>query len=159
MVITIRKAGERDYTFIENLFAYSDELHRNHHREIYAAPQSPSRNRDYYLSLINGDGDVFLVAEYQGKPCGFIYGYIEEAGKISIHKKRRYAVVDNVVVHPEYQRKGIARKLLKAFEKWAIEEKLDQIELEVFSFNKGAKALYEDLGFRGITVGMQKTLN
>jgi ribosomal protein S18 acetylase RimI-like enzyme len=51
-------------------------------------------------------------------------------------------------VHPEFRRRGIGRRLLKAALAHAREIALERVELEVFASNHAARHLYEKAGFR-----------
>ena len=54
--------------------------------------------------------------------------------------------IENVAVHPEHRRRGIAEKLLNALFSDLSEEICD-VQLEVRESNEPARALYEKLGF------------
>lgn len=53
-----------------------------------------------------------------------------------------------VAVHPEHQRRGLARDLLTAAQAALAAEQVLKIHLEVAADNAGAIALYEALGYR-----------
>lgn len=156
--MTIRKALESDYTPVLELFDYSDRVHRKEFPQLYKEPSNPSRSVDYYKEIIEKEDDLFLVADQNSHILGFIYCIRETAGHIPIHQPRKFAVIDNLVVRPDHQRKGIGRKLMESAKKWAIEEELDQLELNVFSFNSGAITLYENLGYETVSINMMLDL-
>jgi len=56
--------------------------------------------------------------------------------------------VDNIAVHPEARRQGIASALLDAFHRYGREHRLVNLFLEVRPSNQKAFALYEKLGYR-----------
>ncbi len=53
----------------------------------------------------------------------------------------------NVVTHPNWRRRGIARQLVGAAVDWARRRGLSRLELEVRSDNEPAQKLYRSLGF------------
>lgn len=61
--------------------------------------------------------------------------------------RRRYYLIANVAVHPEYRRRGIARALTQRAIEHAREKKVNDIWLNVRADNLEAARLYESLGF------------
>lgn len=60
------------------------------------------------------------------------------------------AVIANVVTHPDFRRRGIARSLTEACIESARSRSALRIELQVHRDNEPAKRLYEELGFQYI---------
>ena len=60
------------------------------------------------------------------------------------------AFVYDVLIHPEYQRQGHARRAFQALEQEVASRGMAGIALHVFGHNQSARALYEQLGF-GVT--------
>ncbi|MBQ3948377.1 MAG: ribosomal protein S18-alanine N-acetyltransferase [Ruminococcus sp.] len=59
--------------------------------------------------------------------------------------------ITSVAVHPDYRRKGLAKKLIEKFEN-SLPEDTESIFLEVRESNCGAIALYEKCGFERLSV-------
>ena len=87
-------------------------------------------------------------------------GYVwEEAGEIIGNLSlipyhisgKHYYMIANVAVHPDFQRKGIARSLLREAMGFLIPRKLDGIWLQVDEGNQGAVDLYTRQGFNEIS--------
>ncbi len=83
-------------------------------------------------------------------------GYVwEEAGEIIGNLSlvpyhvdgKHYYMIANVAVHPDYQRKGIARSLVSQALDFLLPRKLDGIWLQVDEGNQGAVDLYLRQGF------------
>jgi ribosomal protein S18 acetylase RimI-like enzyme len=86
-------------------------------------------------------------------------GYVWEEngeiiGNVSLipqrHKKKKYYLIANVAVRPEYRRRGIGRALTVAAMHHAHRHHADQTWLHVRDDNPGAIALYINLGFQEI---------
>ena len=58
------------------------------------------------------------------------------------------AYVEDVFVHKEYRRQGIAKKIFEQLEKSAKEQGAERIDLMVWSFNEAALELYQSLGMK-----------
>lgn len=83
---------------------------------------------------------IFLVAEENGKTCGYIGSYY-------CHPE---GYITNVAVMPEMRRRGIGRELIKELIVRGRELSLSFWTLEVRESNKGAIALYSSLGFQKV---------
>lgn len=57
--------------------------------------------------------------------------------------------LDSIAVSDEYQGRGIAKELMRAFEQAGIEKGYSRLSLLVDKDNPGAHALYEKMGYRG----------
>jgi ribosomal protein S18 acetylase RimI-like enzyme len=71
----------------------------------------------------------------------------------------RSAFVYDLEIAPEFRRQGHARRSFLALETLVAELGIDHIGLHVFSFNVGAQALYESLGYQVTGINMQKSLS
>ena len=154
MCINIRKASVSDYEQINNLFWQSDLYHYRNEPYIYEKSNEHDRNKEYIESLINDKASIFLVLEIENKIIGFLYAYEETKGGLPFHKKRKYIVIDNIVVDENYQNKGYGKKLLDYIIKYAKDGNYNDIELYVYCFNKKAIKLYEKNGFENLTQNM-----
>ena len=56
--------------------------------------------------------------------------------------------ITNIATHPDFRRMGYGRAVVEALIKYAKNERLDSVSLEVRESNKAAIALYTDLGFK-----------
>ena len=154
MCINIRRACITDYAQINNLFWQSDLYHDRNEPYIYEKSNERARSKEYIESLINDKASIFIVLEIENKIIGFLYAYEETKGGLPFHKKRKYIVIDNIVVDEEYQNKGYGKKLLDYIIKYTKDEKYSDIELYVYCFNKKAIKLYEEYGFKNLTQNM-----
>lgn len=64
---------------------------------------------------------------------------------------KHYYMIANVAVHPEYQRKGIARSLVNKALEFLLPRQLDGIWLQVDEDNQGAVELYHNQGFQEVS--------
>lgn len=62
-------------------------------------------------------------------------------------QQQRYYLIANVAVHPDYRRRGIARRLTERAILYAYERKAPAVWLHVREGNQPAIRLYQDLGF------------
>ena len=64
----------------------------------------------------------------------------------------------DLMVHPGFRRRGVARGAMVAAEEIARRHGATSLMLNVFAYNEGAIALYEALGYRTASVHMAKSL-
>ena len=62
--------------------------------------------------------------------------------------------ITNIAVHPDHRRQGIGKAIVGALLKHAMDEKFEEVTLEVRKSNAPAIALYEKFGFQ--QVGLRK---
>jgi len=89
-----------------------------------------------------GDNSFEFVAEAQGKVIGMAGISIFSAARL------RHSAGFGIMVHKEWQNKGVGTALMKAIldmaDNWLM---LERVELGVFADNTGAIRLYERMGF------------
>jgi len=88
--------------------------------------------------------DTFLLFEEQGKILGFLIA-------CSCNLARR-AIIMRIAVHPDYQGRGIASKLITAALDKFRQRDLKCVELDVEIVKNGARKLYEKFGFKVMQV-------
>lgn len=93
---------------------------------------------DQYNQLVNSG--VVLVSEEAGELYGFVCAQVA-AGEWEI---------ENVVVAPQFLRRGIANEMMRALIGRAKNEAAAAILLEVRESNLAARGLYEKHGFREV---------
>ncbi len=155
---SIRKAVASDYDNLCALFDQADTLHRKSLPQIFQKPSGVVRGRDYVLGLIADESVGLFVAQVEGRLVGLICVMIRESPEIPIFVRRRYAVIESVVVAEEHRRAGIGRGLVEKAHQWAVAEGADSIELNVWEFNQGAVEFYERLGYETASRKMSKRL-
>lgn len=113
---------------------------------------------DYLTSVENG---IYIVGEIDGNIIG--HAMLDPISLKSLAHVARLTLV----IHPEWQGKGLGKALLLHLIKWAKESPyVEKIELQVRSTNLRARSLYKNMGFieegtlqRHIKIGCQKYVN
>jgi len=159
MKLNIREAVASDYESLCVLFDEGDALHRENLPWVFQKPRGAVRERDYVLGLIADEAVGFFAAQVGDRLAGLICVMIRESSEIPIFVRRRYAVVDNVVVKREFQRTGIGRALMEKAHEWAVAEGAESIELNVWEFNQEAIEFYKTLGYETASRKMNKRLS
>lgn len=153
----IREAVANDYEIIGQIFLESDDFHASHQPDIYKK-SDVLRSKDYIVSVIEDPKNLFFVVEERGEVIGFITGNEESKGFLPFHRERTFFQVDNLVIKKEYQGMGYGTSLLKRVIHESRKRGYSDITLNVYSFNKGAIGLYENIGFKEVSKEMMLKL-
>jgi ribosomal protein S18 acetylase RimI-like enzyme len=109
---------------------------------IYAA-ESGQTDEEWAERLARGvtsEGELPLIAEFDGEPSGLSWVRIEESMPEAAHLYQMW-------VAPECRRHGVGRALVDAAAAWARAMGARQFELDVTCDNEAAIRLYEGAGF------------
>jgi RimJ/RimL family protein N-acetyltransferase len=93
-----------------------------------------------------------LVDEATGQNVGMIWFMLDLKRPISV------AFIFDFIIYESFRRKGYGLKALKAAEQKAGEMGVKRMELHVFAFNNGARALYEKAGYQVTNLKMAKMI-
>jgi GNAT superfamily N-acetyltransferase len=88
-----------------------------------------------------------LLAERDGEVLGYIHMALKEIENSMVLRPRRYIKIHDLAVGQIHHRRGAGSALMQAAERWAKEKGVDTIELNVWEFNSGAFAFYQELGY------------
>ena len=154
MELYIRNVNIQDFDKINNLFWQSDCLHYNNEPYIYEKTNEGSRTKEYIESLLNDKTNIFIVLEKEKEIIGFLLAHEEKKGHLPFHKKRKFIVIDNIVIDENYRNNGYGEILLNYSIEYAKKEKYNDIVLYVYKFNENAIKLYEKKGFEVLTQDM-----
>jgi len=144
MEVRIRRGSRQDLpAFLE---AYR-EAYRGLEEYSY---RSRRRIKAYLHWLITRDREGVFVAEVGDSLAGFICAdsnWVSDTGET-------VGAIHELVVRPEYRRRGVARRLMEAGMEYLRSRGRRVIELWVGVDNHSARRFYESLGFRaGDVVG------
>ncbi len=155
-VMEFRKADIKD---IDELFILFKELMTLHGKEvsnIFKVEIEEGMVRNYISDIISKENYNLYVAENEK-----IIGVVEVINIMEenkMHRNRKYALIDKLVVDEGYRGLGIGNKLIEYAEKEIKSMGIDEVELYVWEFNEGALNLYEKKGYKSICRRMSKTI-
>lgn len=151
----IRLANENDVDVIYNLNTELFKVMSEIEETIYNPYGMP---KEVILSVINSEKADYILYIEDEKVIGYVL--VEKAStpsdRIHSFKENKYALIDEIVVLPEYRMKGYGKILMGEATKWAKSKKLTSIELHVLSRNYNAIAFYENEGFEEYQKRMRK---
>ena len=93
-----------------------------------------------------------LVDEVTGQCVGMIWFMLDLKRPIPV------AFIFDFIIYESFRRKGYGLKALKSAEQKAGEMGAQRMELHLFAFNTGARALYEKAGYEMTNLNMAKMI-
>lgn len=140
---TIRTLGANDKALyrrarLECLFTFPDRFGSTYEEE--------SRKQELFFETLlgNNSNDHFMLGAFDGENCIGLCGFIRE----NRNRTRHRGELVQMYVHPQYQGKGIAGRLIQyTIEKAFATEGIEQIVLSAVADNNRAVSLYQRYGF------------
>lgn len=130
-MIKYRKMKMSDYEDINELYKSSNKV------VLYSTDDKKG-----YNLFLSKNKDLCFVATYNNKIIGSIQGATDY--------KRGY--IHHLIVHEDYRKKGIGKKLVLLVIKVLKKIKLSDVVILINNRNKSVKSFYKKIGFRFLTV-------
>lgn len=147
MAITCREATLEDKGQVARVFAYENGFHVDLQPEVFnRLDESTILADDWYEKALVDDAGRIVLAEEDGAVLGLVYYSIVAADNV-ISRSDRLVYVDEQVVLPEHQGRGIGRTLMDHVEDRAREEGIHTVKLQVWDNNEGAIGFYRSMGY------------
>jgi ribosomal protein S18 acetylase RimI-like enzyme len=156
--LKIRTASPSDLDGVYQVFLLSDNLHRQAHPEIFQQTHEPESTKEYLINAIKSEDAAVLIAEHHGEIIGGILAWVRQTPNNPVFVPRTYLNIDNLVVAQEFRRQGVGSALMEHIQHWSEERGIEQIQLNVWDFNKAAHEFYKNLGYLTLHCQMRKDL-
>ena len=158
MRFMIREAVSEDCEQLCELNQQVLELHMEAHPEVFCDQDGMAFFKDYVSEILADETAVILCADTAGRIIGMAHVLVRESPDIPIMVRRRFAVLENIVVREGFRHVGVGRALMESVHAWALGKGVTRVELNVWAFNQDAIALYEKLGYEVVSSRMAKEL-
>jgi len=155
---SIRPAKIDDFEELSRLYEEGDSLHRDNLPGVFRQVPIPARSKEMISSILADDNASLFVAESGDELIGLLCIYIQKSRAISFMVSRLFGVIDDLVVKNGYRRQGLGRALMQEAERWLNGKGVNQIELNVWDFNKTAIDFYRKLHYDIASHRMWKSL-
>lgn len=146
----IREARQSDLEDVVFLWKMLQKEHELLEPRLRMSQSAEQRWRTDYPGWIRSNVHGIFVAEVEEKIVGMIT--VHPYWPAPIYEEREEAYINDIIVHPDYRGRGIARKLVEAVQEWASERAIAQIRAGVISGNPQALAFWEKVGARPLYV-------
>ena len=152
--MVIQKATKEDFLGIHKIF---QEVHDHHlNGTINTFKDIDPFTKEEFLESLK-DKNTFLIIAKEKEIEGFILAtIIEKEGRHTKFKKTLH--INTIGTKKDSQNKGIGTLLINEIKRIAKENKCDNINLSVWSFNDNAIKFYKHIGFKNQKINMEITL-
>jgi len=134
--MSIREAGKEDLGSILELY--------RHLHEIDDPLPSPEVLNKMWAEIMDNPALYYFFVDYEQKPvCSCTLSIIPNLTRGA----RPYGVIENVITHPDYRGRGLAKAILRHTLDKAWQQGCYKVMLLSSSFREGAHLLYEKVGF------------
>ena len=144
--IQVREAVPEDRSAICKLCQLVQELHVAKRPELFKKVTLQDLE-SWFASAFRESVVKAWVAEVDGTIVGYTLTVQECIAETLFTYERRWIEVEQVGVHPDYRRQGVARVLLNRILKEINTTSKLPLELNTWSFNKAASIAFGKLGF------------
>lgn len=144
--MVIRFAEDKDLERVNELRKQVNDLHVNGRPDIFKAGFPPEL-RDHVYTVFRDPRQKIVVAEMDGRICGFAVLNHLTRPETPYMYVRDYLDIDEFCVDEACRRQGVAAGMIGFIREYAGKEGFDRIELNMWEFNRDALAFYESVGF------------
>ncbi len=142
----IRQATVSDVPMLVALNRIAQDMHADAFPERFRRDAPEQVVADAFAATFQSSTSYWLVAEEE-QPIAFLSADFCERKESWHSVSRRVCYLAGIVVAPSFRRRGIARTLLAALKQEADARGVGCIELDVWTFNDGAREAFAKLGF------------
>lgn len=146
MPIEVRPARRDELARVNELRRMVNDVHVQGRPDMFRPGFNEELQRHVYDQFDGEDSDV-LVALIDGVICGFATVQYIRRPESPYSLARDYYHVKEFGVDAAYRRQGVATALVEFMKEHARKKGFHRIELDAWTFNKGALTFYENAGF------------
>lgn len=140
----ITKPSINDFNEINLIFKEVHNLHQQNRPDIFK--MNNHFTKEEFQNILNDSKEIFLIIKDK-HIIGFIHATINNKESNNLISNKNL-FISSFGIKKEYQNKGLGTKLFKELKKIAINQKCDNIILNVWSFNNNAITFYLKQGFK-----------
>ena len=156
--ITIRPAGESDYTAINSLYQQSYQLLHKNLPESFKPTPIVALSRGDFLNEIESKEVLAIVAEVNKKVVGHLYAYVDDYAGDEVATGYHRVEIGELYGLPEMSRQGVGTMLMQEAEKWAKKLKITDLAVLTYDYNKEAISFYEANGYKQYSIKLEKKI-
>jgi ribosomal protein S18 acetylase RimI-like enzyme len=156
--MNIRVAGKGDISRIIDLLKQIKIIHHAGRPDLFSDDESKFSSAEIETILSDEKRKIFVSVDDNDVVNGYIFCQIKENEGNGLLKKRKTLWIEDFCVDEDARGSGIGKMLFKSAEEYAIETNCDDLTLNVWGFNDGAKAFYEACGMTIQRIVMEKKL-
>ena len=138
-MLHVEKSNDAD--ILASLIKTVHDWHHEHYPEIFKR-YSKKRFREYFETCIKDPNQFHFVAFDNTEPIGFVQGCLRTSKGSPFRYGDRLVYVNIVSVDAKYQRKGVAKLLMKSVYALAKKRKIKRVEVDHWEGNQKASSFF-----------------
>jgi GNAT superfamily N-acetyltransferase len=146
MALAVREASAADAAAIVALNAEVQALHATAMPDFFKAAD-PGAIAPTVAAMLSEPRNLVLLAEIDGRPVGYAYAEFMEPGETAHRYAARVVYLHHLSVAAAHRRRGVGAALMAAIRTRAAERNVARIALDVWMFNRRARAFFKRQGF------------
>ena len=154
----IRLAESRDIPALGKLLFQVHALHAESRPDLFTPGARKYSDSQLKELLLNPLRPVFVWEDENQIVSGYVFCEIEETASGNGRVGRKTIYIDDLCVDAASRNQGIGEKLYTFAKEYARKIGCQAITLNVWGFNRNAKAFYEHLGLRELKTVMEDIL-
>jgi diamine N-acetyltransferase len=151
----IKKATKNEYNIFCQFAKELDQYHRRAHPEMVKPEKKISRSRKWFEETIRDKNQFLLLGYEDNKPIGFIHFEIVPVKSHPVLLTFKHINLHNIFVDKKYRRQQYGKIFFTEMLSFAKKNKIDQIWINVWSFNDAAIYFYKKMGFSPFSIKMR----
>ena len=145
-MLRIAPAFAADAATIAHLSRHVHQLHLDNLPHFFR--QSTDAEVEAALGRMLAQANVrAFIAYMDDAPAGYVLAMVNERPANEFCHARRYVLVDQISVEPEWARQGIGQQLVQAVVDYARSIGVHELEAHVWAFNDRSQAFFQAFGF------------
>lgn len=144
--IHIRAATTEDVSRLAGLIESVQQIHVAARSDVFK-PAARADLETWVREGLASTGTRVVVAEVGGVVAGYAVVLDGHRPDNAFAYERHWREVEQLGVHPDHRRRGVARALLDHIAATALADGIPTLELSTWFFNTEAQAAFEHLGF------------
>lgn len=154
----IKKASKNEYAIFYKFVEKLDQYHQQVHPEIVKPTTKISRSKKWFEKILKDKKQFLLLGYEKNHPIGFIHFKIVSAKPHPVLYNHRHIYLYDIFIDNKYRGKKYGKHLFNEMLNFAKKNRVNQIWLNVWSFNKSAISFYSKLGFKTFSTKMRLNL-
>ncbi|MEM7333209.1 MAG: GNAT family N-acetyltransferase [Chloroflexota bacterium] len=145
--VEVRRASTKQAKVIAKLNDYVHQMHVEAVPSFFKKKTLQEANEIFERILAIENAYAF-IAWHKKTPVGYTLCFVQYREETPFTYARRFIVIDQISVNPQWSGKGIGRSLFNAILEVAEQHQIKEIDATTWSFNESARAFFETCGFK-----------
>lgn len=144
--IEVRPATEKQARTVAKL---NEHVHKMYVDAVptFFKKKSQREAREIFEQILAVESCYAFIAWHNKTAVGYILSFLQYREETPFTYARRFMIIDQVSVNPDWHGQGIGRLLFKAVLEVAKQHNIEEIDAPTWFFNTEAHAFFETFGF------------